>query len=85
MSPRGSYVTQTPDVILRRDGSVVSLPPHLRGVRDFAWSPNERLLALATSYAVEIVDVSSLERFDRTGSGLRSVTVPQAAARLAWR
>lgn len=84
-SPRGSYVTQTPDVILRPDGSQVSLPEHLRGVRDFAWSPDERLLALAGRYAVTIVDVASLERYDRTGSGLRTVTIPQPAARLAWR
>ena len=86
-SPRGSYVTQTPDVILRPDGSQLSLPQHLRGVRDFAWSPDERLLALATPFAVTIVDVGSLERYDRTGGGLRSVTLPlsQSAARLAWR
>jgi hypothetical protein len=84
-SPRGSYVTQTPDVILRPDGSQVSLPPHLRDARDFAWSPDERLLAVAGRYAVAVVDVASLERYDRTGGGLRSVTVPQPAARLAWR
>ena len=84
-SPRGGYVTQTPDVILRPDGSQVSLPQHLRDVRDFAWSPDERLLALATRFAVEVVDVASLERYDRTGGGLRSVTLPQAAVRLAWR
>jgi hypothetical protein len=64
---------------------VVTLPEHLRDVRDFAWSPNERLLALATRFAVEVVDVTTLERYDRTGSGLRSVTLPQAAVRLAWR
>ena len=87
VSPRGSYVTQTPDVILRPDGSQLSLPQHLRGVRDFAWSPDERLLALATPFAVTIVDVVSLERYDRTGGGLRSVTLPlsQSAARLSWR
>ena len=85
-SPRGSYVTQTPDVILRPDGSQLSLPQHLSGVRDFAWSPDERLLALATPFAVTIVDVVSLERYDRRGGGLRSVTLPlsQSAARLAW-
>ena len=69
VSPRGSYVTQTPDVILRPDGSQVSLPQHLRGARDFAWSPDERLLALAMPFAVEVVDVASLERYDRTGGG----------------
>lgn len=84
-SPRGSYVTQTPDVILRPDGSQVTLPTHLRDVRDFAWSRDERLLALATRFAVTIVDVSSLERYDRTGGGLRTVTLPQSASRLAWR
>jgi len=86
-SPRGSYITQTPDVILRPDGSQLSLPQHLSGARDFAWSPDERLLALATPFAVTIVDVVSLERYDRTGGGLRSVTLPlsQSAARVAWR
>jgi hypothetical protein len=84
-SPRGSYVTQTPDVILRGDGSQLSLPQHLRNVQDFAWSPDERLLALATPFAVEVVDVGSLERYDRTGGGLRSVTLPRSAAHLAWR
>ena len=84
-SPRGSYVTQTPDVILRPDGSQVSLPQHLRGARDFAWSRDERLLALAMPFAVEVVDVASLERYDRTGGGLRSVTLPQTAVRLDWR
>lgn len=84
-SPRGSYVTQTPDVILRPDGSQVSLPPHLRDVHDFAWSPDERFVALATPFAVEVVDVGSIEHYDRTGGGLRSVTLPQSAARLVWR
>lgn len=85
VSPRGSYVTQTPDVILRPDGSQVSLPEYLRDTRDFAWSSDERLLALAGQYAVTIVDVASLERYDRTGGGLRSVTLPQPAVRLSWR
>jgi hypothetical protein len=84
-SPRGTYVTQTPDVILRADGSQLSLPPHLGVVRDFAWSPDERFLAIATRYAVVVVGVGSLERYDATGGGLRSVTIPQPAARLAWR
>ena len=85
VSPRGSYVTQTPDVILRQDGSQVSLPPYLRDARDFDWSADERWLAVAGAYAITVVEVASLERFDATGDGLRSVTLPQAAARLAWR
>ena len=84
-SPRGRYVTQTPDVILRRDGTQVSLPRHLRDAVDFAWSPDERLLALAGRYAVTVLDVRSLEFYDETGGGLRSVTVPQPSARLEWR
>lgn len=84
-SPRGTYVTQTPDVILRADGTQVSLPPHLRDARAFAWSPDERFLALATRYAVVVVQVGSLERYDEMGSGLRSVTIPQPALDLAWR
>jgi hypothetical protein len=84
-SPRGSYVTVTPDVILRADGSVVTLPQHLRAARAFAWSRDERFLALATRFAVVIVAVASLERYDRTGGGLRSATIPQPAADLSWR
>ncbi len=83
-SPRGTYVTRTPDVILRGDGSQVSLPQHLRSARDFAWSPDERLLALAGPFAVVVLDVASLERYDDTGGGLRSVTIPQPAAALRW-
>lgn len=84
-SPHGSYVTQTPDVILRPDGSQVSLPQHVRDARDFAWSPDERFLAIAGRLAVVLMDVRSLERYDRTGSGLRTVTLPQPAVGLGWR
>lgn len=84
-SPLGTYVTQTPDVILRRDGSQVSLPQHLRDASDLAWSPDERFVALAGRFAVTVVEVTSLERYDLTGGGLRTVTIPQAAPRLAWR
>jgi len=84
-SPQGSYVTQTPDVILRLDGSQVSLPPYLRDARDFSWSVDERWLAVAGAYAITVVDVASLEDYDAAGSDLRSVTLPQVAARVAWR
>lgn len=84
-SPRGTYVTQTPDVILRRDGSPVSLPRHLGVAQAFTWSPDERFLALATRYAVFVIDVASLERYDARGGGLRSVTIPQPAADVGWR
>jgi hypothetical protein len=85
VSPRGSYVTQTPDLILRPDGSQLSLPGYLRGAHDVAWSSDERLLALALPFGVEVVDVGTLEQYDRTGGGLRSVTLPQAAVGLDWR
>ena len=85
VSPRGSYVTQTPDVLLRADGSQISLPQSLRDARDFAWSPDERWLVVAGRYALTVLDVASLERYDANGSGPRSVTLPQAAARVAWR
>ena len=71
VSPRGSYVTQTPDVILRRDGSQVSLPQHLRDAR----------LRLVAGRAVarrrralrgHVVDVASLERYDADRRGPRS-------------
>jgi hypothetical protein len=84
-SPGGTYVTQTPDVILRGDGSEVSLPAHLREVHAFAWSEDERFLALATRFAVTVLDVASLERYDDRGSGLRSVTLPVSARDVAWR
>ena len=84
-SPRGTYVTQTPDVILRGDGSQVSLPPHLRDAHAFAWSPDERFLAIATRFAVTILDVAGLERYDTIGSGLRSVTLPLSVTELDWR
>jgi hypothetical protein len=84
-SPRGSYVTQAPDVILRADGSQVSLPLYLRDARHFAWSADERWLAVAGAYALTVVEVASLERYDATGGGLRSVTLPQTAARVDWR
>ena len=84
-SPRGTYVTMTPDVILRGDGSQVGLPQHLRDAVAYAWSRDERFLAVAGRFAVTIVDVSSLERYDRDGSGLRSVTLPVSALDLSWR
>ena len=57
----------------------------LTRVRAFAWSEDERFLAIATPSAVTIVDVTSLARFDRIGSGLRSVTLPLSAQDLVWR
>lgn len=85
VSPHGGYVTLTPDVILRADGTQVNLPPHLRGIRDFAWSPDESFLAVATRHAVVVLGVGSLEGYDATGGGLRSVTIPQQAVDLTWR
>ena len=85
VSPRRRYVTQTPDVVLRADGSPVVLPQPLRDARDFAWSPDERWLVVAGRYALTVVDAESLERDDTTGSGPRSVTLPQAAAQVDWR
>jgi hypothetical protein len=84
-STLGAYVTQTPDVVLRRDGTQVTLPPHLRNVHGFAWSGDDRFLALATDSGVEVLEVASLERYDRTGGGLRSVTLPVSAEAVAWR
>ena len=84
-SSRGTYVTRTPDVILRQDGTQLNLPPHLRDAAAFAWSADERLLALATPFAVFVLDVASLERYDDTGGGLRSVTLPLSVTELAWR
>jgi hypothetical protein len=34
---------------------------------------------------VIVVDVASLERYDITGGGLRSVTLPVSVTELAWR
>ena len=85
VSPRDTYVTQTPDVILRGDGSQVSLPPHVRDAHAFAWTEDERFLAAATRFGVTVLDVASLDRYDTVGSGLRSVTLPLRATELAWR
>lgn len=84
-SPLGTYVTLTPDVILRADGSRVSLPPHIRDSRAMAWSNDERFLAIASRFGIHLLDVASLERYDEIGSGLRSITIPQPALDLAWR
>lgn len=84
-SPRGSYLTQTPGIVLRSDGTEVSLPPHLRDFHAVAWTPDERFLALATRFAVTVLDVASLERYDDQGGGLRSVTLPLSARDVAWR
>ena len=46
---RGTYVTQTPDVILRPDGQPGEPPSsHLRDGLAFAWSRDDRFVALAT-------------------------------------
>lgn len=84
-STRGTYIAMAPDVLLRQDGTQVNLPQDLRDARDFAWSPDERTLAVATRFAVIVVDVASLERYDETGGGLRSVTLPMSVTELAWR
>ena len=84
-SSRGTYLTMAPDVVLRQDGTQVNLPQHLRDARAFAWSPDERTLAVATRFAVIVVDVASLERYDVDGGGLRSVTLPVSVTELAWR
>ena len=85
VSPRGTYVTMIPDVILRGDGSQVSLPPHVLDAHAFGWSKDERFLAVATRFAVTVLDVASLDRYDTIGSGLRSVTLPLRVTELAWR
>lgn len=84
-SPRGTYVTQTADLIMRADGSLLGLPDELRDARALAWSPDERFLALAFDFAVVIVPVASLEQYDRDSGGLRTVTIPQPALELDWR
>ena len=77
-SPRGSYVTQTPDVILRPDGSRVNLPQHLRGC--------QRLRLVARRAAARVRDAvrrrgrrrrAASSATTEQGGGLRSVTLPQ--------
>lgn len=85
VSPLGTYVTMIPDVILRDDGSQVSLPRHAREAHAFAWTEDERFLAVATRFGVTVLDVGSLERYDTGGSGLHSVTLPLSVTELAWR
>lgn len=84
-SPRNRYVAFVPGIVLRRDGSEATLPPHLVHAHALAWSPDGRWLALALRAAVVFVDVESLERYDRTGGGIRTVTAPLFARDLLWR
>jgi hypothetical protein len=84
-SPRGNYVAVAPGFVLRADGSEVSLPRNLVTARAVAWSPDGRWLALALRGAVTLVAAGSIERYDATGSGLRTIDVPLEAAELAWR
>ncbi len=85
MSPGGGYVALPPGIVLRRDGSQATLPPQLVHAHAVAWSPDGRWLALAQRAVVVLVDVESLERYDRTGGGFRSVTLQLFARDLAWR
>ncbi len=84
-SPNGTYVTALPGIILRRDGTQVSLPTALQLARVLAWSPDERWLALALPRSVLLVETASLERFDDTGSGLRTIELPLQGRELEWR
>jgi hypothetical protein len=83
--PRGRYVALAPGFVLRADGSEVSLPRNLVTARGVAWSPDGRWLALALRGAVTLVSAASLERYDRNGSGLRTIDVPLEAHELEWR
>lgn len=83
-SPSGRYVALAPGIVLRRDGSEVSLPAHLVQARAVAWSPDERWLALAQRGNVVLVDVASLERYDAGGGSLRTLALPLVVRDLVW-
>ncbi|MBA3348077.1 MAG: hypothetical protein H0T13_05905 [Actinobacteria bacterium] len=84
-SPSGAYVALAPGLVLRRDGSEASLPPQLVRAHAVAWSPDERWLALAQRGNVVLVEMESLERYDRTGGDLRTIAVPVTVRDLLWR
>jgi hypothetical protein len=84
-SPTGVYVAVAPGLVLRADGSELSLPRNLVTARAVVWSPDGRWLALALRGAVTLVSAASLERYDATGSGLRTVDLPLEARYLEWR
>jgi hypothetical protein len=84
-SPTRRYVAFAPGIVLRRDGSEATVPPHLVHAHAVAWSPDGRWLALAQRAVVVLVDVESLERYDREGGSVRTVTLPLFARDLAWR
>ena len=84
-STRGRYVVVRPSLVLRDDGSQVSLPDWLRDVRAVELSPDERGVAVASRGGVYLFRTWELDMFDRTGRSPRSIRLPFVARDLAWR
>jgi hypothetical protein len=84
-SPRGRYVSVRPDLLLRSDGSRVSLPDWLRDVRAIELSPDDRWVAIASRGGVYLIRTWELDLFDRVSRSPQSIRLPFVARDLAWR
>jgi hypothetical protein len=83
-SPTGRYLAIPPWAVLRRDGSQVALPLGLvRNATAFAWSPDERWLAVATGTAVAVVRRADVEL--GRGRPPSPIELPLVAWDVAWR
>jgi hypothetical protein len=80
-SPRGRYVATRPDRLFRSDASRIFLPASLVGVKALAFSPDERLLVVATRSNLVVLDLSALAR----GSTSRGLRIPVVAQGVDWR
>ena len=84
LSPSGRYVAIQPWSVLRRDGSQVELPlPLARRAAGFAWSPDERWLAVATGTGVAVIERADLE--PGRGRAPPTIELPLVAWDVAWR
>ncbi len=76
-SPDGRYVAVQPDSVVAADGGLLELPPGLTNVRRLAWSPDGRLLAVATRASVVFLDLETTPP--------AVVRIPLRVEDLAWR
>ncbi|HSL63857.1 MAG TPA: hypothetical protein VK874_04295 [Gaiellaceae bacterium] len=76
-SPHGRYVAAGTGFAARADGPRLAVPNAFGRVRELAWSPDERWLALAARGTVALVRVSE-------SSSPRVVTLPLDAADVGW-
>lgn len=82
VSPSGAYVADEPGTLMRgRDGASWALPRSLGSVHVFAFSPDERWLAVGTRSSVYFVSVVDIERNEPEP---RIDRVPITANDLVW-